>query len=585
MKNLEIVQILNNIADILEIQGVEFKPNAYRRAARSIEGLAEDIAEVAGRGELRNIPGVGESIAEKIEEFIKTGKLRYYEQLKKQVKVNVEELNAIPTLGPKKIKLLYEKLHITDVADLKKALLKKKLQTLPGFGDETVKNLQKGIELLEKRPQRFLYAQALPLALDIARKLRQSKAVEKVDIAGSFRRGKETVGDLDFLAISKKPEEVMQRFTSLPDIDTVLAQGTTRGSVRFRNGLQADLRVLKEKEFGSALLYFTGSKDHNIELRKLAISKKWTLSEYGLFRVKSQKSKISGELEPTVQTNKKWLAGRTEEEVYKKLGLSFIEPELRENTGEIAAAQQKKLPKLITAKDVQGMFHNHTTWSDGNASVLEMAKKAEELQFRFLSFNDHYGHIGITNPLNERRLAGYLKAIEQAQKKTNVRLFSGVEIDIQKDGSLPLSRKKLQELDVVIASVHISTKMPEKEMTQRVVSALENYPVNILGHPTDRLLMQREPLALNLEKVFATAKRQNVFLEVNGSPGRMDLPGEQVKAALHAGCKIALSLDAHDPNHLGYGPFALQMARRGWAQKKDVLNCWALPKMEKALRK
>ena len=423
MKNLEIVKILNNIADILEIQGVEFKPNAYRRAARSIEGLAEDIAEVAERGELQNIPGVGESIAEKIDEYIKTGRLRYYEQLKKQMKIDVEALNNIPTLGPKKIKLLYEKLRIRNVQDLKKALAAKELQKLPGFGEETVKNLQKGIELLEKRPLHFLYAQALPMALDIAKKLRQSRAVEKVEVAGSFRRGKETVGDLDFLAISKKPEEVMQRFTTLPDIDTVLAKGTTRGSVRFKSGLQADLRVLKEKEFGSALLYFTGSKDHNIELRKLALSKQWTLSEYGLFTL----------------NEKKWLAGGTEEELYKKLGLSFIEPELRENTGEIAAAQRKALPKLITAKDVQGMFHNHTTWSDGNASILEMAKKAEELKFRFISFNDHYGHIGITNPLNERRLSTYVKAIEQAQKKTNVRLFSRGEIDIHKDCSLPLS--------------------------------------------------------------------------------------------------------------------------------------------------
>lgn len=569
MKNLEIVRILNNIADMLEMQGVDFKPQAYRRAARSIESLTEDIEDIYRRGELQEIPGVGESLAEKIEEIIKTGKLRYYEQLKKQLKVDVEELNKIPTLGPKKIKLLYQKLHIKNVKDLEKAIRQQKLRELPGFGEETEKNLLQGIELLKKRPQRFLYAQALPIALDIQKRLSQSRAVERIEVAGSFRRGKETVGDLDFLVISQKPEAVMQQFTSLPDIATVLAKGTTRGSIRFRNGLQVDLRILKEKEFGSALVYFTGSKDHNIALRKLALSKKHTLSEYGLFAL----------------PGKRWVAGRTEEEIYRKLGLPPIDPELRENTGEIAAAQRKALPKLVMQKDVNGMFHHHTTWSDGNSRILDMAKQAEELKFKFLSFNDHYGHIGITNPLNERRLAAYVKAIAQVQKKTNVRLLTGVEIDILKDGTLPLAPKKLRELDVVIASVHVATKMPEKEMTRRVTVALEKYPVNILGHPTDRLLLEREPLALHLEKVFAVAKERNTFLEVNGSPNRMDLAGEQVKAALQAGCKIALGNDAHNPPQMAFGRLALQMARRGWAEKKHVLNCWTLPKMEKALRK
>ena len=569
MKNLEVAKILNNIADILELQGVPWKPQAYRTAARSIESLTENIEEVQARGALETISGVGKNIAEKIAEFLEKGKLKYYEDLKKKVDINIEELNAIPGLGPKKIKLLYQKLKIRGLHDLEQAIQQKKLQKLAGFGEETIKNLVQGIDIVKHRPQRFLYAQLVPVVEEILKTLRRSPGVEKAEIAGSFRRGKETIGDLDFLVVSDHPDKVMDTFTSLPDIKQVLAKGTTKSSILLRNNLQIDLRVVKRKEFGSALLYFIGSKQHNVELRKLCLQQGYTLSEYGLFRLKG----------------KKWVVGQTEEDIYRKVGLQFIEPELRENMGELEAAQKKTLPHLLTVNGVHGVFHNHSTWTDGANSLLEMAQKAEELKFKFISFNDHFGTLGITNPLTEKRLDKYLAEIENVRKKVSLRVFSGIEIDILKEGTLPLSVKKLKALDVVVASVHMALKMPEKEMTQRVCSVLENYPVNILGHPTDRLLNIREPIALNLDTVFAVAKQHRVFLEINAQPQRMDLQGEQVKAGVDKGCLFALSTDAHSVNGLTHYPLAVMMARRGWLEPKNVLNCWSLPKIEKALQK
>ncbi|MEK6901565.1 MAG: PHP domain-containing protein, partial [Nanoarchaeota archaeon] len=427
----------------------------------------------------------------------------------------------------------------------------------------------KGIELVKTRPKRFLYVQALPMVNFIIERFSKYPFVENIQVAGSFRRGKETVGDLDFLVISEQPEKVMQVFTTLPDVKEVLAKGKTKSSIRLSDGMQIDLRVIHKKEFGSAMNYFIGSKEHNVELRKLALSKGLTLSEYGLFTIKG----------------KKWIAGRTEEEIYKKLGLRYIEPELRESMGEIVAAQKNTLPQLITSKDVNGVFHNHSTWSDGSNSLLEMAQRAEKLKFKFISFNDHYGHIGITNQLNEKRLNSYLQEIEKVRKKVGIRVFSGVEIDILKDGTLPLSSKLLRELDVVVASVHVAIKMPEAEMTQRVWSALENYPLNILGHPTDRLLNIREPLQLNLEKVYETARERGIFLEINSSPQRMDLSGEKIKAARDSGCQFAISTDAHSTEGLMTSSLGVLSARRGWLETKDVLNCWSLPKIEKALQK
>ena len=568
MKNLEIARILNHIADILELQEVQWKPQAYRKAAQAVEFLTEDIKDIYKRGELEDIPGVGEHIAKKIEEILKTGGLKYFTQLKKQVKVDIEQLNMIPSLGPKKIKILYKKLGVKNVNDLESAIKKGKLETLSGFGKKTEAFLLEGIGIVKSRPKRFLYVQALPIVNEIKEIFSKHDFVQKVEAAGSFRRGRETIGDLDFIAVSNKPGEVMKIFTSLPDVKKIAAKGTTKSSIRLRNGLQVDLRVVKEKEFGSALLYFIGNKQHNIELRKIALRKGYTLSEYGLFQ----------------REGKKWVAGRTEEEVYKRLRMQYIPPELRQNRGELQLALQNKLPKLVEKKDVQGVFHNHTAWSDGANSISEMAQKAKQLGLKFISFNDHFGPLKVVNSLDERRLTSYLNAVEKVRKKSDIKIFSGVEIDILKDGSLPLSLKKLRELDVVIAAVHLANKMPEKEMTKRFCHALEKYPVDILGHPTGRLLNQREPVNQNLEMIFQTAKDCGVFLEINGAGLRMDLNGENVRAAKKIGCKFAISDDAHQIETMQID-FGALMSRRGGLEKKDILNCWTLPKIEKVLRK
>jgi len=467
MKNQEIVRILNNIADILELQEVKFKPQAYRRAALSIEELSEDVGEVYKRGELGELPGVGESIMEKIEEIIKTGKLKYYEQLKNEINIDVEGLNEVYGLGPKKIKILYKQLGVKNLKDLERVLSTHKVKDLDGFGEKTEELLWKGLQFAKGNHKRFLYYHAQPIVEKLLSELRELNFVSKAEIAGSFRRGKETVGDLDILVVSNEASKVMDKFVIFSEVKEVIAKGVSKSSVRLENGLQVDLRVVKDTEFGSALLYFIGNKEHNVELRKLALSKGYTLNEYGLFTLK----------------DKKWIAGRTEEEIYKKLGLQFMPPEIRENHGEIKESLSKRIPELVNIKDFKGAFHNHTKWSDGGNTLLEMVISAEDLGWKFISFSDHFGSIGVTNPLNERRLQWYLKEIEKVRKKVGIRVFSGIEIDIAKDGKLPLAKAKLKELDAVIASVHTVMKMPEKLMTVRVCTALQQEGVNILGHP------------------------------------------------------------------------------------------------------
>lgn len=562
MKNLEIAKILYNIADLLEIKEVKFKPQAYRNAAKGVEGLAEDIAKVHQRGELENIPGVGEHIAAKISEIIKTGKLKYYNKLKKEVRVDVEGLKLIPTLGPKKILILYKKLNIKTIADLQKAIKKGKLEKLKGFSKITTTNLLAGIQLVKSRPQRFLYAHLELIVEEISSILKRAAGVSHVEVAGSFRRRKETIGDLDFIVVTRKPKAVIDTFTNLPDVKKVLASGTRKSSILLTNGLQVDLRLVKQDSLGAARQYFIGNKQHNIALRQMALRRSYTLNEYGLFK------------------NKHKIAGKSEEQIYQKLGLSWIPPEIRRNDGEIRAAEKGEIPSLIEKKNIKGVFHLHSNWSDGNDSMLRMAKQAEQLGLKFISFNDHFGPIGITNPLIEKRLSGYLKAIDKVRKKVGLRIFSGLEIDILKNGELPLGKKRLSSLDVIIAAVHLATKMPQEKMTQRICKALENQ-VHILGHPTDRLLQKRQGLNLNLDKIFTTCKERGTFLEINGVPQRMDLSGELIKKALNIGCKLAIGNDAHTIQNVKDYKYGVFMARRGWAEKKDVLNCWPIKKIEK----
>ena len=568
MKNIEIAKILNEIAEMLEMQDVQFKPRAYQKAARVVESLSEDIEEVYKRGELEKLPGVGESIAQKIEEMIKTGKLKYYLQLKKKMPMDVDELMRVPGMGPKRIKLLYQKLKVKNLKDLEKAAKQHRIEKIKGLGPKVEEDILKGIKFARKKRGRFLLGYIIPDAEEIKNKIKKLRSVKQIEIAGSYRRRKETVGDVDILVTSSKPKEVMDYFVSMPDVSDVMAKGMTKSMVRLHNGLQVDVRVLKEKEYGSALQYFTGNKEHNIELRKIALSKGYTLSEYGLFKLKG----------------KKWIAGRTEEEIYKKLGVDWMPPEMRENNGEIEAAQKHKLPKLIGYGAAKGDFQTQTNWSDGADSIEELAKMGIKLGWKFITITDHVGQLAITHALNEKRLAKQAKEIDKLNKKLNIHIFKGAEVDILKNGKLALSKKAQEKLDFVLASVHLATKMSAKEMTARICSAFENERIHALAHPTGRLLQEREPYALNMEKLFECAKANNVFLEINSYPERMDLSGEYVKAAKEVGCKFIISTDAHSEEHLRYLDLGVALARRGWLEAKDVLNTKPVKEIEKVLK-
>ncbi len=576
MKNFDIAKALFEIADLLEMQEVPFKPQAYRKAAMGIEGLSEDIADIHRQGKLEELPGVGKSIAEKIAELLETGKLKYLEGLRKQFPVNVEELMKIPGLGPKKITLLYRKFRITNMKELKQSCRKHMLCKIQGLGETTEQNILKGIELVEKRPtERMLLGYAVPIAEQLLSRLRKVPGIKKLEIAGSYRRGKETIGDIDILAIASSPQKVMDAFVSMPEVGVIVARGSTRSAVRLQSGLAVDIRVLREEEFGSALLYFTGSKEHNVALRKIALSRGYTLSEYGLFALKGRK-------EGKVVAGKR-AAGKTEEEVYQKLGMQWMPPEMREDSGEIAAALQKKIPQLVTWKDVKGDFQTQTNWSDGAHSIEEMARAAKEMGLQFIAITDHVGQIGITHPLDEKRLAQQAKEIAKVEKKVDIRIFTGGEIDIKKDGTLALGRQALKKLDFALVSVHSAWKMPEKEMTRRICSAFEKYPCASFAHPTGRLIYEREPYNIDLEAMFDAAKRTNTCLEINGSPERMDLKDTHARMAKQRGCMFTFGSDAHNVGQLSNLNFSSITARRGWIEAKDVLNCWPLQKIEKFL--
>ncbi|MEW6748349.1 MAG: DNA polymerase/3'-5' exonuclease PolX [Candidatus Micrarchaeota archaeon] len=573
MRNADIAKVLYAVAQLLEMQEVRFKPRAYEKAARTVETLSEEVSGLYARDGvkgLEELPGIGKHIALKIEELIKTGRLEYYERLKKEFPLKIEELMAVQGLGPKRIKLLYDKLGIKDLKGLENAAKAGKISKVKGLGKAVEKSMLKGVALARKGEARFLLGSVEPLAEEIKSRIAEMKSVRKVEIAGSYRRRKETVGDLDFLIISSRPEEVMRLVAGMPEVKDMLAHGKTRSAVTLDNGMHVDFRVLEEREFGSALQYFSGSKEHNVVLRRLANKKGLTLSEYGLFTIKG----------------KKLVAGKSEEEIYGRLGLQHIEPELRENTGEIEAAAKRKLPHLVELKDVRGDLQTQTAWSDGNGSVEEMAKAASDMGYCFVAITDHGGSaLPVANALNEKRLAEQGKEIERLNEKHGIRIFKGTEVDITKDGKLALSRKTLEGLDFVLAAVHSGFNSPENEMTKRICDAIEGYPIHALAHPTGRVINQREPYKLDMEKLFDVCKSTGTFLEIDGFPTRLDLKDAHIKAAKEAGCRFTVSTDAHDRSHLRYMRYAVDQARRGWLEARDILNTYPVDRIERELAK
>ncbi len=568
MKNLEVARILYEIADILEAQDVEFKPRAYRRAARSIEELSEDITDIWKREELEDIPGVGKNIAAKISEYLETGKLKYYERLKKEFPVDLESLSKVEGLGPKKAIKLYRELGIKNLDDLKKAVEKGKVKGLAGFGEKSEEKIREGIEAARESGKRMLLSQAVPIADELAEKLGSLKEVKRLEVVGSFRRRKETIGDLDILIVSKNPKKVMDFFAKIDKPIKVLAKGPSKSSVKLSSGLQVDLRVFNESEYGAAMMYFTGSKDHNIALRKLAMSKKLKLSEYGLF--KGEKS----------------VAGKTEEEVYKKLGMKqWIPPELRENMGEVEAAQKGKLPKLVGLRDIKGDLHSHTNWSEGHNTIEEMAKKAKSLGYEYLLISDHGGTlVPIANCMPERKILKQGRKIDRLNKKLKgIKLLKGSETNIKNDGSIDVSNKVLKTLDIATAAIHTKFRMSRKEMTRRIVTAMENEHIDIIAHPSGRLIGSRQPYDFDLDEVVDAAKATGTFLEINCQPERLDLDYSNIFRS-RTKTKFTLGTDAHDIKHMDYMEFGLSQARRGWCEKKDILNTLSLKDLMKRFK-
>jgi DNA polymerase (family 10) len=576
MNNIELAGILYEMADIFEMQEVAWKPIAYRNAARQIEKMPEEAALIYSRGGLKaleEIAGVGKHIAAKIEELLKTGKLDAYEKLKRQIPSGVEQMMKITGVGPKKAVRLNKELGITSVEQLERAAKQGKIRVLEGFGAKSEQEMLKGIEMFRRGKERMLLGEALPIAREIVAKLKKINGVTAAEVGGSTRRRKETVADLDILVISGNSKKVMDFFTTMPDVANVLAKGPTKSTVMLKEGIQADVRVLPEKSFGAALQYFTGNKDHNILLRQMAIKKGLKLSEYGIF-------KRSGG----------YIAGRTEQEVYKKLGLPYFEPELRENTGELEAAKAGKLPEVIDYNALKGDLHIHTEWSDGTASTGAMVAAAQKIGYEYIAITDHSKSEKIANGLDEKRLLKHIIAIDklnlQLEKQgTKFRIFKGSECDILANGKLDYSDSTLKKLDFVIGSVHSRFKSPKDEMTARICKALSNKYINILGHPTGRLINSREPYAVELEKVYETAVENGKLLEINSFPTRLDLKDSDIKMAKGFGAKFAINTDSHGIHQLKFAEYGIAQARRGWLEAKDVVNTLPLKKFEKFIGK
>jgi len=571
MKNHEVAELLRNIAQLLEIKGdLIFKIRAYEKAALVIENLDEDIEDVWKKGKLEEIPGVGEALTKKISEFLETGKLDYYEKLKKQVPVNMEELSRVQGLGPKTIMKLYKELNVKNIKDLEKAAKQKKIGNIEGLGKLVEENILKSIDFTKSTGNRFLLGTALDIAEEIKEKLKKFKDVNYIEVAGSLRRKKETIGDIDFLVTSKNPSKVIDFFTKMEDVEQILAKGPTKSSVRLREGLQADLRVLPEKIYGAALLYFTGSQQHNIVLRKIAIKKGMKLSEYGVFNKKTNKL----------------LVGKTEEECYKKLGLRYIEPEIREDEGEIELAAKNKLPKLIDYNDLKGDLQMHTKYSDGNNSIMEMAQAAKKLGHEYICITDHVGEtFKIANSLNEKRLKKQRIEINKTNKKIkDIVILQGGEVNIKGDGTMDMKNSVLKELDIVLASIHTGFKNPKEKINKRIIKAMENPNVDIIAHPSARLINQRPPIEWNFDEILEKAKQTKTVLEINASKERLDLKDVHVKAAVKAKVKLSIGTDSHEIDQLRNYKLGIATARRGWAAKKDIINTCSVKDMLKLLK-
>jgi DNA polymerase (family 10) len=570
MKNQEIVKIFNDIADLLEIKGENpFRIRAYRRAALNIESLSTDIASTP-KDELMEIPGIGQDLAGKILEYIQTGKMHDYEDLKKEVPEGLSGLLSVPSLGPKTAKLLFEKLQVKDLDDLARLAREHKLIGLPGIKEKTEENIIKGIEMLKRGMERQPLGKVLPVAKDVVGYLETHAPVDQIKIAGSIRRWKDTIKDIDILATSRDPKAVMNAFVHLPHVQDILMHGPTKSSVIIHEGLQVDLRVVEEDSFGAALAYFTGSKAHNIRLREMAVKAGLKINEYGIFREKDDKK----------------LGGKREEDVYRILSLPFIAPELREDLGEIEAAIEGRLPRLIDSSDIRGDLHVHTRRSDGSHDFDELIREAKKRGYAYIAITDHSKGLGIARGLNEERLLEEKAEIEALNKKLKgFKLLAGVEVDIRSDGRMDFTDEILRQMDIVVASIHSGFRQSREQITRRLTSAMRNPCVSIIAHPTGRLIGERDPYDVDMHEVLKVAKETGTAIEINAYPLRLDLNDAYAKMAKEIGIRLAISTDTHITNQFDFMEYGVAIARRGWLEKRDVLNALDYHSLLKALKK
>ncbi|MEK7464692.1 MAG: DNA polymerase/3'-5' exonuclease PolX [Patescibacteria group bacterium] len=571
ISNQDIARIIHEIAVYLEMQEIAFKPRAYEKVADIIDGLEESVSEIYKRDGLKalqEIPGVGASIAEKIEEFLKTGRLKYYEELKKKIPVDLESFSGVEGLGPKGILKLYKKLGVKTLGDLESTAKAGKISKLEGFGKKSEENILKGIEFVKTSGGRIILGYAMPQVREIESQLNRLKGVEKLVVAGSVRRRKETIGDIDMLVISDNSKFVMDYFISMPEVLRVFAHGDTKSAIKLKSGLDVDLRVVPKESYGAALNYFTGSKNHNIALRELAIKKGYKLNEYGLFKGGKQ------------------VAGDSEESIYLALGLVYIEPEIRENTGEVEAAKKRELPSLIGYGDLRGDLQIQTNWTDGANSIEEMAKAAMARGLEYIVITDHTKRLAMMGGLDEKKIQLQWKEIDKvnAKLKGKIKILKGSECDILKDGSMDLRDDVLAKLDVVGASVHSYFNLSRDEQTHRIKKAIENPNVDIVFHPTGRMINKREAYDVDMDEIIKSAKRTKTVLEIDAFPDRSDLKDEYIRKCVESGVKMSIDSDAHSVTHLPYLEYGIAQARRGWAEKKDIINTQSVDKMLKSLK-
>ena len=571
MLNLKIAKIFGEMAQYYTMKDDQFRPRAYERAAMLIESMEEDLEDIykkSGTKGLMQIQGIGQGLAEHIEEYIKTGKIKVFEKLKAEAPLDLESFSAVEGVGPKMLMSLYKNLKIKNIKDLEKAARAGNVRALPRFGQISEENILRSIEMAREHRGRFLLGYVSPIVSNIEKSLGALPSVKKIITCGSIRRRKETIGDIDILAMASNTREIMEYFISMPNVEKIIANGETKSSVRLDIGIDADLRVVSEKSFGAAMQYFTGNKDHNVELRKIAMKYGWKLNEYGLF-----------------DKNNKFLAGRTEEEIYKKLGLDWMPPEMRENRGEIELALAHKLPKIVEYAEVLSDLQMHTIYSDGAHTIAEMAEAAAKLGRKYIAITDHVGHLKIAGAMDVKTIEKQWREIEKVDKAMkNIKILKGCEVDINPDGTIALEDKYLAKFDIVLGSIHSNFKMSKADQMKRLIRAIENPHIDIIAHPTGRIIHRRSGYEFDFDEVCQAAARTKTILEANCYPDRLDLNDINIRRAIDHRVKISFGTDSHSKTQLHYLDLGIAQARRGFATKKDCVNCLSAEELLKFLR-